>query len=170
MSAASCRPLMIGEAPSWSGGAPLAGRPAILLAGCCGMAVSAWLATWERVNLFSVPPRKQRGGKGKGFELPPEAAARAASAVDLRGRHVLLLGRRVALAFGVRPASAAGPVRIGRGEASAAVIPHPSGIVRWWNDAGNRIAAGRVMLGVMRRCKAADPACGRPGLPEVTSC
>jgi hypothetical protein len=60
---------------------------------------------------------------------------------------VLLLGRRVAHAFGVsgigyfEPAavwSKVGPEAVQR---PAVVVPHPSGRSRWWNSRANRDAA-----------------------------
>lgn len=62
----------------------------------------------------------------------------------LRGRRVVLLGANVSRAFGVSFRKLSEVVLswhpVGEGLA-AAVVPHPSGLNRWWNDPDNRVRA-----------------------------
>jgi hypothetical protein len=128
--AASTPVLVVGEAPGRGNGEPLE---------------SAWrklpaLAYLDRVNLLSTYP----GRNGKGAAFPIAEASDAAAGILLSvpaDVPLVLMGARVALAFGI-------PRREydwldwfeWRGR-SIAVCPHPSGIVRWWNDPEN---AGRA--------------------------
>jgi hypothetical protein len=122
--------LLIGEAPATPEGCPFEGKSGErfeeLAPGC--------LETTEATNL--LPDVQPKAGKGRAF--PAEAARAAAEAMDFGGAQVLLMaGRRVASAFGV-PASAhyLEPLLV-RGTV-AYVIPHPSGVNRWFNEAENR--------------------------------
>ena len=84
-----------------------------------------------------------------------EARRRAAGfemSLALRPRSVLLLGGHVARAFRWRaPAFEWAP--LGAGE--ACLFPHPSGLSRWWNDAGNAEHARQFLHGAIRRDAAA---------------
>jgi uracil-DNA glycosylase len=98
------------------------------------------LTRFDRVNLLQEWP----GRDGKGSLLPGERAKEAAAALRLAypQRPLVLMGARVAYAFGyerrhfewLRWFTAWDGRRI-------AVCPHPSGIVRWWNDPDNARAA-----------------------------
>lgn len=57
---------------------------------------------------------------------------------ELRGRLVVLAGKNVARAFGVRAEYHEWLVSPG---CRAVVVPHPSGVNRWWNSADNREAS-----------------------------
>lgn len=59
---------------------------------------------------------------------------------------MLLLGYRVAAAFGVRREYFA---RQKIGTATAVVVPHPSGVNRWWNDSENVRRMERFMRGLV---------------------
>lgn len=63
---------------------------------------------------------------------------------------MVLAGKRVALAFGLRDPPWLRSVELDRGEAEAFVIPYPSGIIRWWNDAANHRQAARLLKGIVR--------------------
>lgn len=89
----------------------------------------------EATNLLETFPGH---AAGKGDHFPRRRARRCAKKMcgSLRGRTVLLAGKRVAEAFGVvtdyltwhdHPEGF-----------RAVVIPHPSGVNRWWNDPENR--------------------------------
>lgn len=94
------------------------------------------------VNLIPWWPGPSASGKGDRF--PSSSARLAASRVRLRGT-VLLAGRGVARAFGVRAPffewARVGPARV-------AVIPHPSGVSRWWNEPANLERAERFMRAI----------------------
>lgn len=137
------RLLLIGQAPSRTGDPSkvLAGRAGVWIADLMGISLAEYLAWTDRMNLFDEWTGK--GGKGDRWSLP-EARDRASRMVPLlTGRRVIFIGRNVAAAFG--------EPRIGwmtwieRFEARVAAIPHPSGIVLWWNDQRNRSAAAEFL-------------------------
>lgn len=116
--------LLIGEAPGPAGdGLPLEGPVGRRLADWAGVPWEAYLELTERHNLYASDPGPWSA----------EDARRHAQSVfpQLVGRRTILLGRRVADAFGIRE----GPFRwIRVGPTSVAVVPHPSGRNRYWND------------------------------------
>lgn len=141
------RPLLVGEADPPCG-VPMMGRSGRFLAGLVGMELGEFLRAFECVNL--LPRDGPRAGKGRRFG-PAELAeaSRRARSLRLRGRVVVLAGKRVAAAFGLPDPPWLTDVWLGRGEWSCVVVPHPSGIVLWWNDRGNRGAAAAVLLGAL---------------------
>jgi len=141
------RPLLVGEAPNRTGDArrPLDGRVGARLAGFAGLDVAAYRRRFARVNVLGAWPGAS-GGKGAAFYH--DVAAREATRLRrrFRGRRtVVLLGQRVARAFGVRP-----DYFVERRVAGARVfvVPHPSGIVRWYNDPANVARMRRFMRAV----------------------
>ena len=133
------RLVLIGQAPGSKGnGKPLEGRIGKLLAELTGLTVEDYLRLTERYNLLSRWP----GKNGKGDAWPADEAAEKAEnmTTELTGRRVLLLGRNVARAFGLGDL----PLMTWQewNEGKVALIPHPSGIVRWWNDKKNKKEAG----------------------------
>lgn len=129
------RPLIIGEAPARTGDPrkPLLGRCGNRLARLSGLDLQDYARRFARANVLEQWPGKL--DKGDAFDLP---AARARAAILRRrfrgGRLVVLLGHRTALAFGLRSAY------LQRHRVSCAnvvVLPHPSGINRWWNEPEN---------------------------------
>ncbi len=113
---------------------PLEGPCGLKLAALFGMDYEAWLSTFSRLNVFTEWPGKD----GKGDRFPMSLARERARSICIEGRTTFLLGKRVAQAFGFRPAarflsdysSPAGKWRI-------MIVPHPSGINTWWNDPAN---------------------------------
>lgn len=159
------RPVLVGIAPSRVGaegqpltslGGPSTGRR---LAELSGLTPTEYLRRFDRVNLWPSPTRSTISIKrGR-----PNAENLAGSI--LRGRRVVLLGTNVAECFGLtrgreyarfcewfelgdRPDwyGAAGYVA-GRTSPpfSFAVLPHPSGRNRWYNDPVNVDRATRLM-------------------------
>ncbi len=129
-----------------------------------GYDLETYLTTFDRDNLLHHLPR--RDGKGRGF--PIVAARRGARRIfDGGDRHrgILVLGKRVARAFrwldsdlGSLPLAGVDYLTWfcvedprGLGGIPAVVVPHPSGINRWWNDAGNRAMARGFFVGLLRR-------------------
>jgi len=87
-------------------------------------------------------------------EWDPHEALRAAERLlpDLDGRFVVVLGSAVRAALGlsrVQALTVSGCVRDGIAFSWLA-FPHPSGRNLWYNDPGNREAAGRALYAVMR--------------------
>jgi hypothetical protein len=93
------------------------------------------LARVECVNVLRAYPGPE-GDKGDAFPLDEARRASARLYRRLKGRRVLVAGKRVAAAFGMR----AEYLEWVDHEAGfeAVVIPHPSGVNRWWNEPKNR--------------------------------
>jgi hypothetical protein len=134
------RLLIVGEAPSSSRGEALSGRSGQRLAELMGLTLPEYLAAFERVNLLD--DCQERFGKGMAFPLLP-AMGRAFELQAGPWTHYLLCGKRVGAAFGFDPVR----VRYLRWYLHAGrrygIIPHPSGIVRWYNDPANLARARR---------------------------
>ena len=124
------------------GGRPFDGRPGRCLASLAGMGLEGFLASVEAVNLLPRWPGRQTGGKGHLFPMHEARIAAERMLPRLRGRAVVLAGRRVALAFGLRGCTWLEAMPGALGALSVAVIPHPSGIVRWYNCPKNRHKVG----------------------------
>lgn len=127
---------VVGEAPGRRGEAtaPLRGRSGETI---CRLAGVASLAAFRVVNLLGFFP----GSAGKGAHAPRAAFRAAWMALEpsLSGA-VLLLGKRVGAAAAARPVYLEWERR---GRYRLAIVPHPSGINRWWNDESNRTEAER---------------------------
>jgi len=135
------RPLFIGQAPGHPGPVrPLEGRNGKRLASLLGVSVEEYLSGTDRVNLLNEYPG--RAGNGDAFPLDAARAAAREMLPRLKGRVVILLGRGVARAFGVRANFLEIEHRDG---VTFATIPHPSGRNRWWNDPANVERAARFL-------------------------
>lgn len=148
------RPLLIGQAPGprTDPDLPLFPFPSTSTGGqlqrLMGLRRGEYLLMFERVNLLPVFP-----GKHKRDDKFPVADARLAAAVlrpMLAGRTVILVGRNVANAFGLGDEFHTWidlPVRrrcpIARDEycCRIAIIPHPSGRSRWYNNSEHKEAS-----------------------------
>lgn len=130
------KPLIIGEAPSKHGDPdkPIEGKIGNRLAHAGGITFEDYMACFERVNLLHV--RQEYSGKGSAFNKA-EALEHANKLQKqfVAGRTILLLGKRVAEAFGLNGDYF--DVHFVN-DAHVYVIPHPSGVNRWWNDPENR--------------------------------
>lgn len=142
--------VIVGEAPARrSGRRPFDGLSGDRLAKYMGLGDrDELLSRTECVNVLRRHPGPD-GDKGSAF--PPEQAQRGARRLLslLRGRTVLLASKRVARAFGVR-------VDYLRWQDHpegfrVAVIPHPSGVNRWWNEHENRRRFRRFARRTLRR-------------------
>lgn len=145
------KPLIVGEAPSKNEitERPIEGRVGLRLANCAGLTMEEFLAHFDRVNLLHV----RQDTKEKGFEFDQHEAERQAARLSIKpGQTVLLLGRRVAKAFSF-DASYELFVRYSMRDAEFYIMPHPSGINRWWNDDQNIIEAVRFMHNVVERTR-----------------
>ncbi len=142
------KPLIVGEAPGRRGGEPIAGAVGRRLAAWSGLSFEDFARAFDRVNVLDAWP----GSAGKGSKFTLDVARSRAVAVRrrfTRGRVVVMLGQRVPRAFNVM-ASYFDPIAVGG--ARVFVVPHPSGINRWYNDADN-VA---TMAAFMRRLVAED--------------
>lgn len=133
------RPLLVGEAPCRKGGEPFTGRAGKVLEDLAGFPPRR---EFDCVNLLQQWP----GQDGQGSAFPAhdaQVAAAAMLAVLPQGRVVVLAGKRVAGAFGIRAPEFLHWYLV-RGKV-VGVMPHPSGINRWLNDPANRSAAGAFL-------------------------
>lgn len=144
------RPVMIGQAPSRIGDprTPCAGGCFQRLADAAGAGTHRerlrFYAAFVRLNVFT----RYRGRDGKGDRFPmAEAKDRAdGMRVWLDGRTVVLVGKSVACAFRMSdPEYLRWTVDPPAPGARAVVVPHPSGVNRWWNDPENRERAARFL-------------------------
>jgi len=126
------KPLLIGEAPGRNGD-PHNPLDSLRLSSLFGLSRQNYMAVTARTNLFKSWP----GSDGEGDFFPIATARFQAEAMDISGRDVILLGKRVAEAFQVRTEyfelHRAKEIR-----SNIWVIPHHSGRNRWWNSEVNR--------------------------------
>jgi hypothetical protein len=103
----------------------------------------------EAVNLLDA----WYGKSGKGDKFPVEFARASAKKIltrllDFEG--YLFLGKHVAATFGVDPEPMLSwrfaPLMV-----NYAVVPHPSGVNRWYNDALNRAKAEQFLRKAFQR-------------------
>lgn len=122
--------LLVGEAPARTtvGARPFTGRTGDRLAELAGL--ERLRDGFDAVNLLDRWPGPA-GPKGSAFPLALARPAAEALRPRIRRRRVILVGRRVASAF--RLASL--PYLTWEGQ--VAVLPHPSGVCRWWNEPEN---------------------------------
>lgn len=142
------KPLIIGEAPSKNEypPTPIAGRIGRRLADMAGLTFEDFLEKFERVNLLAV--RQDTAEKGFEFDLEYAKTSAMLLSMTLRLRPaVILLGRRVAKAFDLKDDYFA-PLTING--APAWIVPHPSGVSRWWNDPENEEKMRTFMIELVR--------------------
>jgi len=133
------KPILVGEAPGPNNGRdrPFEGPSGARLAWLIG---EDWRQRVTAINLLDYWPGSA-GPKGSLFDAQ---AAMGAANMLLRARRpttLLLAGGRVARAFGIpTPATFFQHYALYRGRrwSHAFVVPHPSGISRWWNSEANR--------------------------------
>lgn len=130
------RILTIGENPGLSGDseATLEGSVGKRLASYAGLTWREYLDLTERRNLFPeyVHPWPREEARDRAELIFP----------SLIGRRTLLLGQRVATAFAFH-----WPVLnwVSIGPVTVAIVPHPSGLNRWWNDPINATMARQFL-------------------------
>ncbi len=143
------KPLIIGEAPSKNEPTPrpIEGRIGKRLAMYANMPLQRFLDHFDRVNLLAI----RQDTAEHGFTFDVKAARVEADKLQRefkRGQVVILLGGRVAEAFGVHDDYF---VENPLGLAKAYIVPHPSGINRWHNDPANRIRMSVFMAEIVER-------------------
>jgi uracil-DNA glycosylase len=148
------KPLLIGEAPSKNEVTeqPLEGRVGKRLAKLCGLTLPEYLNHFERVNLLHV----RQDSKEKGFEFDMVAAIHATTDICKLltdpDRIILMLGARVAYAFGVKNMYFA-QQKIPWIYGKVHVLPHPSGINRWFNHPLNYRQMEEFMRSIVERTR-----------------
>lgn len=137
---------IVGQAPSRTS------DPAAPLSGPVGQRVRRLLklSDEEWARAFKANAVERFPGKlGRGDAFPLARARREVARLsdDLAGRLVFVLGKRTAKALGVEPTF----LQLSRGPRfDSIVVPHPSGVNRWWNDPANRRRAQRAIGRVLR--------------------
>lgn len=126
--------IFVGQGPSQDGDpyCPLEGTLGQKLGELLG--IDDFVRAFARINLNSEWIGKT-GGDGKG-DVFDGSEGRASAKVLLRGSwtRYVLLGQKVALCFDVK----GDPLdTVRHGVKSFFLLPHPSGINRWWNDPDN---------------------------------
>jgi uracil-DNA glycosylase len=157
-------PILMGEAPAKSmpaGAPPFSSQSGRRLRELLG--VEDLATRFELRNLLESWP----GESGKGDSFPAKYASHRAFDVvpEFHHRVVIFAGKRVAKAFGKSKMKYFEPdlTRVwdeegGRisglsAEYIACVVPHPSGVNRWYNDVGNRAQARRFFDELERSIK-----------------
>lgn len=135
------RPLLVGQAPGprTRPDYPLYPYPSTSaggrLMGLMGLELHQYTRMFDRVNvLYTFPGKHERDDK---FPMTKARPAAEAMRHFLYGREVLLVGRGVAEAFGHEPSYLEWVLEPWWGYRYA-VLPHPSGRNRWYNEPGNR--------------------------------
>lgn len=165
----SVKTVLVGQAPSRTSepDRPLSGMSGKRLAGLLRMTEAELSASFCRINLVDEFPGKN--GKGDAF---PAAEARTKALLLMKryaGRRVTLVlaGKKVAGAFGLR-----GRDYFERGRfhefpnIGFVTVPHPSGVNRWWNDAGNRRKAAKFFAELRKATKSNSAPGGRGRVPS----
>lgn len=151
------RIVIVGEAPSRSSdpNRPFDGASGRTLAALAGL--SGYEELRRRTELRNVlsrwPGTGHAGEKGSRFPIP--RARRAAAKMRFEdGSVVLLMGKRVSRAFGMRFEEYFDWKVALRGTGGGVVwfscVPHPSGCNRWFNYPENRAIASRFMRAIAR--------------------
>lgn len=124
------RILFIGQAPGRDGddSSPLSGRSGRRFCKFMGLGFDSFLACPRRNVLGTF-----EGKKGKGDAFDPSEARNRARRLKLRAKNVMF-GRHVATAFGVEAEFLSTFTLVGK---KCLLLPHPSGISHWYNDAEN---------------------------------
>jgi uracil-DNA glycosylase len=129
--------VLVGQAPGRNGDpkTPLFGGRGTgkKLADLFGMDRKKYEDSFKRMNVLDAWPG--RAGKGDRFPIRDARAAAKQKLRALRGRTVVFVGIGTAAVFGFDPGR---PLKwAGFNGGVAAVLPHPSGVNRWWNDQAN---------------------------------
>lgn len=166
--------LLVGQAPGSSGEyLPLGGRIGKRLAEWAG--VPTIDPYFDRVNVLASFPGKTIDGKGDLFPRREAEEGALALIETLRGYdRVVFCGLAVAHAFGRALARDPHPVvqrgavrflapdpfvwkRLPYSTTLAVAIPHPSGVVPFWNDPANVARAERLFRNLVRAISAPPP-------------
>lgn len=157
------KPLIIGEAPSRAGNRywqfPLSGLVGKRLCIWAGLSPDDGGSPYgryywplrERFDLMNLIERWP-GPQGRGAAFPAEQARVAFTQLDLRGRVVVLLGRRISDAVGLQIDFYDW---LGKDTCSLGcdlvAIPHPSGLNRRYNDDEHVLNTERTLREALRR-------------------
>lgn len=138
---------MIGEAPGYMGEGklPLAGWGGDRIAGLARMRGHQELREhFELINLLDYYPGLSGRGASKGAAFPKDEGRDEAQKLIDEGElqpPLFFLGHRVATAFGLKRTEYFKWTEVEG--LPVVVLPHPSGVNRWWNSEENQRAGRR---------------------------
>jgi len=148
------QPLIIGQAPAQGndGKLPFSGESGkrLALLACVGTTGDVLPRYFELRNLISKYPGKAGTGKGDHFDRVAAKIQAAQMYEEFDGmgpRWILLMGRSVSRAFGIRHREYLRPWPWNQHK--MVIFPHPSGINRWYNDNHNWRAASEFLREVL---------------------
>ena len=150
------RILLVGQAPNQHGDPrrPLVGgRTGTKIQTLAGLDLREYARTFDLVNLLSGWEGKD--GNGDAFDLARAKVATRALLRSRTNRAIILVGRAVADAFGVPGTRPYLAWFLHEGRAMA-ILPHTSGVNRWWNDPENEKAA-EIFLRAAVKTAAEEP-------------
>lgn len=133
-------PLVIGQAPGRPTEkgylSPFEGPCGVRLASLLGVEWHHFVCMFDRVNLVQEWP----GKSGRGDRFPRARGTISAQEMTLNGaldnRKTVFLGKEVARCFGFSTMTYL-EVLTGEPGLEMLLLPHPSGVNRWWNDPKN---------------------------------
>lgn len=140
------RVVLVGQAPARRTSLTLRGRTGKKLVELMMINERLYLKAFERKNVLARYPG--RSARGEGDLFPMAIARKRARRIRkrIRRRIVVFVGRRVARAFRFEAPFLQWRAFEG---GMAAVVPHPSGVNRWWNSDENRRAASAFLSTVI---------------------
>ena len=142
----------VGQSPSRTsdGQPPFTGKCGKFLAELMGTTQEQMLKDHDFINVLDYWPGA--GIKGDKFPIPEAKVAAKRKLEQLRGRTVVLLGHNVARAFCCERFRYMEWYEIRSPEnfedvvvPLLTVVPHPSGVNRWYNREENRMVAGKFL-------------------------
>lgn len=164
------KPLLIGQAPgpNTDPDYPLFPAPRTSAGGrlceLIGLSRGEYLSLFDRCNLLPYFPGRTQA-RDDSFPMAPARLAAQVMRPLLRGRRVVIVGRKVADAFDLPKVDWFEPIQLRCGPRHAAtgcsgladviVIPHPSGRNHWYNTELNRARARQALRALIN--KSDDP-------------
>jgi uracil-DNA glycosylase len=138
--------LFIGQAPSriTEGSAAFTGHSGRRIATLMGITHAEFLARFAAANLLEHYP----GKSGRGDAFNRDEARRAAERLWPEfPQRTVFVGKAVAGAFGFADIEPCTWTKVGH--RSIALLPHPSGVNHYWNNAANRERARSFLTGLV---------------------
>lgn len=145
----------VGQAPSreTDGKPPFTGKCGRFLAELLGTTQEQMLLDHKFINVLDSWPGKGIGGDK--FPMPAAKISARKKLMGLKGKLCILLGNNVARAFDCKQFQYFSWYEIRNPENFSEVIvpwmtiiPHPSGLVRHWNNPDNRLLAAKFLQGI----------------------
>jgi len=142
--------LFVGQAPGEKGAAPFVGRSGKTVARLLGEDYQVMLQRHGFINVVE----EFQGKSGKGDKFKPKPAEAIARITEASAKHagIVLCGKAVAKSVGCRKQPYLDAFELAG--KPAMVLPHPSGINMWWNDASKKRSAQKRLRAFVSRVTA----------------